>query len=136
MDAFSLLGTQMTILALMLLATATINPNTPWMEDASRSIRVSDATWQRAESLTGPGGTTDDRICRLIAMAEHPDPEAPRLNPAGDLERRLRCFDWFHSARRDRTGLTLFVTKPSPRAERAIPPRYGGMPVTVHRIQP
>ena len=47
----------MTILALMLLATATINPNTPWMEDAPRSILVSDATWQRAESLTRATGT-------------------------------------------------------------------------------
>ena len=64
-----ILGTMVLGLLAWVIILAFIPPDKPLSGDTSKSVRVSEATWERLEDLVGPEGTADEKVGRLLETA-------------------------------------------------------------------
>ena len=64
-----ILGTMVLGLLAWVIILALIPPDIPLSGDTSKSVRVSEETWERVEDLVGPEGTADEKVGQLLETA-------------------------------------------------------------------
>ena len=71
------LGTMVFGLLLWVIILAFIPQDKPLGSDISKSVRVSESTWERLGDLVGPEGTADEKVTRLLEKAGEPCGKKP-----------------------------------------------------------
>ncbi len=109
----------------------------------SRTIMVSEETWQRLEGKTGPQGTADEKISRILDLAGGKAPgeilpgQPAEDNAAASLHQLLQGQPWFQFV--GRTGATddqliVYLRHKVPRINLSIPSEWRGLRVSAQVI--
>ena len=82
-----ILGTMVLGLALWVVILVFVPPDKPLSGNTSRSLKVSEATWERLEDLVGPEGTAEEKVGRLLETVSETKKTDGKKHECGGLQR-------------------------------------------------